>query len=582
MKIASRFYRSAAIGSAVALGVGLSGCIDDKYDLSDIDTTARVNFNDLVLPVKMAPVELQNVIEADASDDLESDAEFRYNVETGEYYIQTDGTFSVDDITINGINVDPLDNETRTVTTPVRQGSEKLSEISGVDLNDLLYDFTYEFDGVDDYIQDISVATTDFSININARTSSPDVMLSDMCFHFPAGLVGTPVADNGRYDVDYDINTGLLTVYGQYTQMHLVFDVDQLYLHEAGGQFNRADATFIFKNNVGVVDAEIVSENAAPSVTISIDYDFSALDVTAITGIIHYDADVDDSSVSLADLPKELRQEGTDITLLDPQIYLNVTNPLAEYGAFAETGLAIYQVRDDDTAADPSAEISDVKIGFNPNTGAPVLDQTILLSTGTEAPENTIMPFTNHVRFDGLGAVVAGNGLPTELLVRFVDPRVPMNTKVTDFPIGQTVSRVEGTYTFYAPLALAKDSRIVYSDDDCGWDLEDADDLHIDLLEITTDVTSELPLSVTLSAIPLDKKGDPMDPEKIKVTPAEIPANSTASVVLRVTGDIVGIDGIRYTATVVADGSEKALTRTMKLKLDNLRGKINGYYQTKM
>ncbi|MDE5972545.1 MAG: hypothetical protein K2G94_07340, partial [Muribaculaceae bacterium] len=99
MKIASRFYRSAAIGSAVALAVGLSGCIDDKYDLSDIDTTARINFNDLVLPVKMAPVELQNVIEADASDDLESDAEFRYNVETGEYYIQTDGTFDVDDIT---------------------------------------------------------------------------------------------------------------------------------------------------------------------------------------------------------------------------------------------------------------------------------------------------------------------------------------------------------------------------------------------------------------------------------------------------------------------------------------------------
>ncbi|MDE5959192.1 MAG: hypothetical protein K2G59_03385, partial [Muribaculaceae bacterium] len=112
--------------------------------------------------------------------------------------------------------------------------------------------------------------------------------------------------------------------------------------------------------------------------------------------------------------------------------------------------------------------------------------------------------------------------------------------------------------------------------------LEDADDLHIDLLEITTDVTSELPLSVALSAIPLDKNGDPMDPEKIKVESAEIPANSTASVVLRVTGDIVGIDGIRYTATVVADGSEKALNRTMKLKLDNLRGKINGYYQSKM
>lgn len=34
----------------------LTSCIDDNYDLSDVDTTSRINVNDLVLPVNIDPI----------------------------------------------------------------------------------------------------------------------------------------------------------------------------------------------------------------------------------------------------------------------------------------------------------------------------------------------------------------------------------------------------------------------------------------------------------------------------------------------------------------------------------------------
>lgn len=40
----------------------LTGCIDDNYDISNADTTSRINVNDLVLPVNIDPVRLGDVI----------------------------------------------------------------------------------------------------------------------------------------------------------------------------------------------------------------------------------------------------------------------------------------------------------------------------------------------------------------------------------------------------------------------------------------------------------------------------------------------------------------------------------------
>ena len=39
-----------------------TGCIDNSYDLSDIDTTTQLRFNNLVLPIQMDPILLSDII----------------------------------------------------------------------------------------------------------------------------------------------------------------------------------------------------------------------------------------------------------------------------------------------------------------------------------------------------------------------------------------------------------------------------------------------------------------------------------------------------------------------------------------
>ena len=48
--------------SALALTLMLAGCIDDKYDLDDIDSTARISVNELTLPITIDPVTLSSMV----------------------------------------------------------------------------------------------------------------------------------------------------------------------------------------------------------------------------------------------------------------------------------------------------------------------------------------------------------------------------------------------------------------------------------------------------------------------------------------------------------------------------------------
>ena len=50
-KKAGKASRRVMAAALVALSLpALTGCIDDKYDLSDVDTTVRVNVDNLTVP----------------------------------------------------------------------------------------------------------------------------------------------------------------------------------------------------------------------------------------------------------------------------------------------------------------------------------------------------------------------------------------------------------------------------------------------------------------------------------------------------------------------------------------------------
>lgn len=75
----------------------MTSCVDDKYDLSDIDTTVKVDVNHLTIPVNIDQIDLSSIIDLDEEDNIK--------VIDGQYVIVEEGDFNSDEINIPDITL---------------------------------------------------------------------------------------------------------------------------------------------------------------------------------------------------------------------------------------------------------------------------------------------------------------------------------------------------------------------------------------------------------------------------------------------------------------------------------------------
>ena len=83
--------------SALILLSPLTGCIDNNYDLSDIDTTVKVSVNSLTLPVNIDEIFLSSIIDTEEGDKIQ--------IIDNQYAILEDGTFGSDPINIEQFSI---------------------------------------------------------------------------------------------------------------------------------------------------------------------------------------------------------------------------------------------------------------------------------------------------------------------------------------------------------------------------------------------------------------------------------------------------------------------------------------------
>lgn len=558
-----------------AMAMASTGCIDSSYDLSDIDSNVTIKIDDLVIPFEMEKeVTLGSLIDAEPlGGDAESD--LRYDSK-GNYLVVTTGTFEAEEVNIRGIDINAPEPSQHAVTTVVSAQPCRLTEIlSASQLHELRREFDYSFDNVSDYIQQIETAYVDLTLDLRLAASVTGTTFSDMQFTFPKGLYGTPYETQGRANCTYDPSTGILTASGTYSELSVSFPVASIDIAAANGRYEYPD--FVFQNAIALNDGTIQGP-ATTTTDLTVSYDLSFLSVNAITGHISYNATVDPSSISLTDIPSELRQPGTNLTLLDPQLYFNINNPLAAYGAYASTGIELYQLRPESTPL--VATIDRFDIGGTATQQ--VHEQTVCIAPSEQiAIDYAYEHFDRFVPCTGLGKILSGNGLPEAIEVHFTNPGIPYNTPVHNFPVGITVQeQITGHYSFYAPLALGQGSQISYNDDDNSISFDS--DVVIKDISISAQVISDIPLQVKLRALPLDKNGDVIESDDLTIDDVTLEANSQDNVTLGLHGNISGLKGIRYSATITATDNTLPLNKNMALKLNNIRAKINGYYQTEL
>lgn len=589
----------------------LAGCVDNKYDLSDIDTTSRINVNDLVVPVKLDNILLNDIIKIDEDD---PDGEIKIMEYDGKkiYAVSQTGDIKSDPIKVNGFKAAPPTVEDAVLSLNHR--TTRAQEVTDI------YDFSsstpqavdIKAENVDESIESITAITMDpLHIRMHLTTtglgSNTTMKFNKLQIEYMKGLT---IQKASPANYTYDPKTGLLG----FTDLNcpnreLTIDIDAIAVDFQNSDNALApDHSFTYHSDVVIKDAEVVTvttisgnEQSPASIDFDIQTTVSELIARSFTGYVNYRLEGDGLNldpVDLNDVPDFLGQEDTYMVLNNPQIYINLNNPLASCEGQYGTGLRLTSNRPGEQPE--SYELNPgqkVEVSYTHGEAGPY---NFVLSPSTPAtPLPAYTQNLEHVGFTDLSYVVAGNGLPKTIDIDLVDPslvgpvknlelRDPDDPDTDDTNALGVYPGAEGNYEFFAPLSFVNDgtnpTTIVYRKDDTEWSDEDLDKLTINNLKLDLQCVNGVPLEATLNVYPM-KKGGAFYYDKnnavIKGT-AILQANSDLqNVVLTITDEdgIKELDGMRFEA-VVHPSSSETLSPDQTISVSTSKATVSGYYTT--
>ncbi|MBD5357224.1 MAG: hypothetical protein HDR88_09515 [Bacteroides sp.] len=567
----------------------LSGCIDDKYDLSDIDTTSQFTVKDLVLPINIEPIKLGDIIEIKDGEQIK---EVTINGETF-YAVQESGTFESDPINIPGfMAAAPTLSPTSmkfVVNNTLRTSAKAPANAISIDMeNPVEQPVRFSAAGIDPSILELTdIYTDNFNITLEFTlpseiTAIADIELENIMLDIPKGLtISSMVPDNCTYN-DGEFKVPSLTFENGKAVLSLNATAINLPANNSGIDYNRHELAIDTKVDITAAQLMLtLKDNAELStlsdVNVSIAYNISPIDVNAVSGRIQYLLEGDAlniSPISLSSIPDFLSGDETNLILANPQIYLSVNNPVAGENLGYQTGLQLTAVRENSDDKEFSLDNGYLRVGYDKGVTGPY---NFCLSP--EGPTNIPDEYVNPqaVPFSTLGNVIAGNGIPNSIRIKLVDPQV-YDQPVNKFKLNQNLAPLTGKWDFLAPLGLKNDSdaKIVYTKTVDGWSDDDVDAITINTLEVSLKVTNSTPLAAQFTGYPIDKSGKQISGVEIKG--ADIPGNAQdVPVTIYITGEVKNLDGITFVATVTPNDS-KPLSPDQSFTLSDIKAKVSGNY----
>ena len=272
--------------------------------------------------------------------------------------------------------------------------------------------------------------------------------------------------------------------------------------------------------------------------------------------------------IDIAELPDVLNQDGTNIVLCNPQLYITANNPLGAYNMKANTKVdlvAKHSGEPDKTAVSDRIEIVDEESEYclSPNADIPAYEKF----DGFDGAAS--------VKFNGLVDIFSGDRFSEEIIFNMQDINIPSQS-VSNFDLGKNYGKFTGRYFFFAPIALGEGSVIYYKETLDGWMDETLEKLDISKAGVKADVKSDIPLKITLTASPVDEDGNiinGLESESMVINATSAPQ----PIDIIIEGDIQGLDGIILDAKIEgADG--RPISPNDKIKFDNFKVIVSGKY----
>lgn len=578
-------------------------CVDDKYDLSDIDTTSEFKVNDLVLPVNLDPVLLSDIIHVKEGEKLK---EVTINGSTF-YAVEQTGDFRSDDVNVHSFTAepDPTIDKVATFVPGSKTLNNKRRAANDVEVYYLLEpvyeNIEYEAQDIDGSVRELTFLTFNpFEYKITLSTSSLQgksvvSQLKDMQLEIPIGLTIDEIkAGQNTYtkasvaDI-YNASTGILSLgsvelINNEATISLIISAIDLNSYKNTFTYNSEtnSGSFDLKSQLNIKDCKLQltgsSEELASisEINYAVHYDLEEMSATSFLGNIEYNLEGTGlyiEPIDLTDLPSFLKDPETDLVLANPQIYINLDNIVGEYGLSYQSTLDIIVKREgekDNTFRSPLIKVPAMEGEYN-----------YLLAPDpqnvTNIPSDYAKDLT-RLTYENLGNILAGNGLPEMLDLNLIDPMIPEQTLTSPFELDKNIEGMEGNYMFLAPLALREGSKIVKTID--GWWSEDLEALTINILKISATASSDVPMEVILNVYPIDKDGNRI-PTTVNST-VKLPAMaSDMPIELIMEGNITDLDGIQIYVVSGSD-EEEPLEPTQTITLENLKAKVTGNYTRKL
>lgn len=571
--------------------IPVSSCIDKNYDLSDIDTTSQLKVKDLVVPLNIDVITLGDIFNVKENDNIQE-----VSLNGNKFYaIHKKGAFHSDKFVIPSFtspapNLLPDIINYHTGITSQTIGNRLTLPMAQPIENDLIY----KAEGIDGSIVTLDDIYTDrltFTILFNALNlpSGINASLDEISILLPKGLT----LDSSDIDFIYNPSTGRLSIKSLPLvngEARLSISVNTVNLPANGCRIS--NQSFTFSSCLNIERANLIVEPVSSNETIPSDirlqasYILSDMVVRALTGDIEYYFDgngIAIPSIDLSVLPDFIAGTGTNLILANPQVYLSVNNPLTALGLDWTSGFQVTAVRTAQPSKSYGLDYGHIGVDHSKPLGerynyrlSPDLEKDqILIPTGYENPE--------HVMFSGLREVLSGEGLPDQLDLKFVDPKI-FRQHIDKLLLDTEFPALEGNWELIAPLALTNlddnRSQIIYSKTDKGWHDTRLYDMTIETLELTMKVDNDLPLEATLNGYPIDITGQQIG--NVSIEGAVVPANAKdQEVKLYITGEVKKLDGITFTAFVYPD-SDKPLSSSQTLRLKEIKAKVSGYYIKKL
>lgn len=590
-----------------------SSCIDDNYDLGNVDTTSRFSVKDLVLPINLETIKLENIITVDEDDDQNQLRTVNYNGQPF-YAIEQTGNFESDEIVIDRFTATP-------VALSPSQGIFRLQGSSGNALKkadspgkiyllveEVYKDLTYSASNIDGAIRGLDKIyyTNDndkivnFVINFDINLpSGVTAYINNVKLRLPKGLnvVGISTSQQ-KFDASkYNASNGVISLdkvnlTGKITSLTISSDNTDLsyypnsFSYDAqtnSGSF-KLESEFTFEQGTLVVEgsaAQLAGIN--DDIYFDVTYQLDRFVIKSVMATVQYKLDgpaLDIKPITLKNLPVFLSGPETNLVLANPQIYLSLNNPIGEYGLYYKSGLDIQTYRDNEKSATfPLGR----ELSVDPAPG----DYKFLLAPqpGKVATDNRPEGYqqAQDITYPNLGNIVAGAGLPSSIDIELLDPMVPEKKTTQPIKLGTKLEAMIGSYTFLAPLALdgsaGANSKIVYTETKDGWNDETLDHLTITLFKLNCKISNDIPLDAEMAIYPIDKEGKLIIPEK-EIKMVRIPGNTQDyDATFIIEGEITGLDGIIIVADVTPeDGVSDVLRPNQTITLTNSKVTVSGNY----